>query len=68
MIIRELTQEELPMSVELNYKCWNEDFSGIIPYDSMNIEEKITFVSNWIKDKDCNDIRACTELSTEIPF
>jgi GNAT superfamily N-acetyltransferase len=57
MIIRELTREELRMAIELNYKCWNDDFYGIIPYDSMNVEEEIAFVSNWINDKECDDTR-----------
>ncbi|WP_010294619.1 GNAT family N-acetyltransferase [Clostridium senegalense] len=57
MIIRELTHEELLIAVELNYNCWNDDFAGIIPYDSMKIEKELTFVSNWINDKRCQDIR-----------
>lgn len=57
MIIRELTHEELRIAVELNYKCWNVDFEGIITSDSMNITNEIIFVTNWINDKDCNDIR-----------
>jgi GNAT superfamily N-acetyltransferase len=57
MIIRELTEKELFMAVELNYNCWNDDFAGVIPYDSMNVDTEFTFVSNWINDKECQDIR-----------
>ncbi|GCD09377.1 GNAT family N-acetyltransferase [Clostridium tagluense] len=57
MIIRELTHEELLMAVELNHQCWNDDFAGIIPYDSMDVAEEISFVSNWLNDKECDDIR-----------
>lgn len=45
MIIRELKNEELRMAVGLNYQCWNDDYAGIIPHDSMNIEEELAFVS-----------------------
>jgi|GEM_PF-191899 len=57
MIIRELTEKELFMAVELNYDCWNDDFAGVIPYDSMDVDKEFTFVSNWINDKECQDIR-----------
>ncbi|MEG0671916.1 GNAT family N-acetyltransferase [Clostridium sp.] len=57
MIIRELTHEELLMAVELNYNCWNDDFASIIPYDSMNVESELTYVSDWIKNNECQDIR-----------
>lgn len=57
MIIRELTHEELRMAVELNYQCWNDDFAGIIPHDSMNVDKEIKVVSKWINDKNCDDIR-----------
>lgn len=57
MIIRELKHEELRMAVELNYQCWNDDFAGIIPHDSMNVDKEIKVVSKWINDKNCGDIR-----------
>lgn len=57
MIIRELKNEELRMAVGLNYQCWNDDYAGIIPHDSMNIEEELAFVSDWLSDKECDDIR-----------
>lgn len=57
MIIRELKDEELRMAVELNAECWNDDFAGIVPHDSINVDEYTTFISNWVNDKKCDDVR-----------
>ena len=57
MIIRELKQEEIALAVELRYQCWSNDFEGIIPKDSMDIDEEMLIVYAWINNKNSDDIR-----------
>jgi len=42
MLISELTQEEIPMTVELRYQSRNDNLAGIIFHDPMNVEEEIS--------------------------
>lgn len=57
MVIRELSNDEIRMAAELNQKCWNEDFEGILPTNAMDADAQTKVLTDWISYDGTDDTR-----------
>lgn len=57
MVIRGLSNDEIGMAAELNQKCWEEDFEGILPANAMDAREQTKVLAKWIGYEGKDDIR-----------
>jgi GNAT superfamily N-acetyltransferase len=57
MIIRQLTNDDIPKAMELKILCWTEELAGQAE-NSMQLKEEIDFWTDWLNTPDeHNDIR-----------
>ena len=57
MLIRKLTNDEIPQAVDLMIDCWEHDYKGVIPPNSKNREQELRYITSWINDVCDNDYR-----------
>ncbi len=51
MIIRQLTNEEIPRAMELKISCWTEELAGQAE-NTLQLSEQVGFWTNWLKTQD----------------